>query len=271
MNNREVFRFPEGVLSGKRTIMSFNILYIYDEARWERVVDMILKYMPDSVGMQEPTPKWFHFLQENQRFSEKYVVIPYEGREATLREGAPTLELICYRRDRYHLIEWGQKWLTDTPDVPSMVENAAMKRILTYAVFEDKTTGEQIMHANTHIDHLREDVRYKQTKYALDFLVQYNNKPILFTGDFNTKCNSETYALVTSSPQFSDAKKVADWARDTFTIPSHKPIMTIDYCFVTEENIRVRTYHVCHEKINGEFPSDHCPLFVTYDLIQGEE
>lgn len=251
---------------GKQSVMSFNILYLYNEARWERVVDMILKYMPDSVGMQEPTPKWFCFLQENQRFCEKYVIIPYEGREATLREGAPTLELICYRRDRYHLVEWGQKWLTDTPDVPSMVKNAAMKRILTYAVFEDKTTGEQVMHANTHIDHLREDVRYEQVKYALDFLAQYNDKPILFTGDFNTKNTSESYTLVVSSLRFSDAKKVAEWARDTFTIPSNEPKMTIDYCFVTEDSVQVRTYHVCNEKINGDYPSDHCPLYVTYDL-----
>ncbi len=266
MSQAERFAFPESIRSGAHSVMSFNILYIVDEERWERVVDMILRYMPDSVGMQEPTPKWLRFLMENQRFCEKYVTLPFAGREGQNYRGGPTLELICYRRDTYHMLDWGQKWLTDTPDTPSMVENAAMKRILTYAVLEHKETGKQVMHVNTHIDHLREDVRYVQAGYVLDFLAQHDDKTILLTGDFNTQSTSVTYERVVSSPRLADAKKVADWAEDTFTIPSDNPRVTIDYCFVTKENVKVRTYHVCHEQINGGYPSDHCPLFVTFDL-----
>ena len=251
--------------------MSFNILYIYHEERWPTVVDLILKYMPDSVGLQEPERHWNAFLLENDKLREHYNVIIFPFRDG--RSG--TNEIILTRKDKYRITKLATKWLSDTPDEISKFEDAALHRIVNFAKLEDKQTGSCITHVNTHLDHLKESVRAKQAKVLLDCVREFGDETYIITGDFNTRRdqddNPQAYPIMITGTGLVDSRDVAAYATERNTIPSDDPKVVIDYCFVSESAVKINYYHVCAEKMPGKngtmlYPSDHCAVYVAYEL-----
>lgn len=251
--------------------MSFNILYIYHEERWPTVVDLILKYMPDSVGLQEPERRWTAFLLENDKLREHYNVIVFPFRDG--RSG--TNEIILTRKDKYRIKKIATRWLSDTPDEISKFEDAALHRIVNFAKLEDKETGSCITHVNTHLDHLQETVRAKQAKVLLNCVKEFGDETYIITGDFNTtrdhNNNPQAYPIMVTDTGLADSRDVAAYATERNTIPSDDPRVVIDYCFVSESAVKVNYYHVCAETMparNGAmvYPSDHCAVYIAYEL-----
>lgn len=251
--------------------MSFNILYIYHEERWPTVVDLILKYMPDSVGLQEPERHWNAFLLENEKLREYYNVIIFPFRDG--RSG--TNEIILARKDKYRITKLATKWLSDTPDEISKFEDAALHRIVNFAKLEDKRTGSCITHVNTHLDHILETVRAKQAKVLLKCVKEFGDETYIITGDFNTRRdqddNPQAYPVMVTDTGLADSRDAAAYATQRNTIPSDNPKVVIDYCFVSESAVKVNYYHVCAEAMpaqNGTmiYPSDHCAVYIAYEL-----
>lgn len=251
--------------------MSFNILYIYHEERWPTVVDLILKYMPDSVGLQEPERRWTAFLLENDKLREHYNVIVFPFRDG--RSG--TNEIILTRKDKYRIKKIATKWLSDTPDEISKFDDAKLHRIVNFAKLEDKETGSCITHVNTHLDHLQETVRAKQAKVLLNCVKEFGDETYIITGDFNTTrdCDNNplAYPIMVTNTGLADSRDVAAYATQRNTIPSDNPRVVIDYCFVSESAVKVNYYHVCAETMPAQdgtmiYPSDHCAVYIAYEL-----
>ena len=57
---------------------------------------------------------------------------------------------IYFKTDKFELIEWGSKWLTSTPDLPSIIDGMDTWKGLTYAVLEEKETGTRFIYVNVH-------------------------------------------------------------------------------------------------------------------------
>jgi len=265
----------------KLSTMSFNVLYqdtslslAEDQAtRWPAVVKMILNYMPDTVGMQETTTYWLEYLQADTEFTKYYTILEFKQRLTTGGKGA-TRELICFRKDRFTATETATKWLSETPDVENSYFTDASDpkhRILNYVKLKDKVTGEEIIHANTHLEHIKADVNLKQANVVLNILQQFEGYKVLLTGDFNANTSSNTYQTITGTDMWADSRSLADYTEGNgFTIPSANPTTTLDYCFVTDETISVNYHTVCNEKIvtdayNG-YASDHHPIFTVYGI-----
>lgn len=251
--------------------MTFNILYIHHEERWPTVVDLILKYMPDSVGLQEPERRWNAFLLENDKLREYYNVIIFPFRDG--RSG--TNEIILARKDKYRIKKIATKWLSDTPDEISKFEDAALHRIVNFAKLEDKVTGSCITHVNTHLDHLQESVRAKQAKVLINCVKELGDEIYVITGDFNTRRdfdnNPQAYPIMVTNTGLADSRDIAAYKTERNTIPSDDPKVVIDYCFVSESAVKVNYYHVCAEKMPAAdgtmiYPSDHCAIYVAYEL-----
>lgn len=251
--------------------MSFNILYIYHEERWPTVVDLILKYMPDSVGLQEPERHWTAFLLENEKLREHYNVIVFPFRDG--RSG--TNEIILARKDKYRIRKIATRWLSETPDEISKFEDAALHRIVNFAKLEDKVTGSCITHVNTHLDHILETVRAKQAKVLLKCVKEFGDETYIITGDFNTtrdhNHDPQAYPVMVTDTGLADSRDAAAYATQRDTMPSDDPRVVIDYCFVSESAVKVNYYHVCAETMpaqNGTriYPSDHCAVYVVYEL-----
>jgi hypothetical protein len=106
--------------------MSFNVWVSgKTEERNERVISMVVNYLPDTVGFQEVDPKWLTTLKAG--LSELYAYVG-EG-----RNGGNNGEYnpIFYKKDIFNLIDSGTKWLSDTPDRVSKYDESSLNRIYT--------------------------------------------------------------------------------------------------------------------------------------------
>ena len=264
---------PESVTIGEGKVkksklysaMSFNILYTYEEARWPLVFEMIYKYMPDTIGFQETTPQWNMYFPFVKKFSQYYELITFPYRDGN---GGGTNEVIAYRKDRFKLISTDTKWVSLTPDIPSMVNGASLHRIINFAVLEDLETGEQIIHANTHLEHQVASANVLQIECLKEILAPYEGKNIIVTGDFNASHNDGD-GLGSEDTYFSDPKYHADYVTKRPTTGGNA---AIDFCWTARDTIDAKYYHVAAEMLpygNGNkkmYPSDHRPVYVVYDL-----
>ena len=243
------------------TAMSFNILYKFDDKeRLERVVDIIEKYAPDTLGVQEAPIAWMSYLDKN--LSDDYAKV------GTGRQGGNKDEFngIFYKESLFELIDSGTKWLSDTPDKVSKYEDSACYRIFTYAHLRRKSDNSEIMVVNTHLDHVGAEAKKNQANVLADFLKDYNDMPLILTGDFNTTVGTTEYKNVLSGGVVNAidlAEKKSEGSTYT-NFGSSSGI--IDFIFVTEEYIDVDSYKVCGEMINGDYPSDHHPVLVEYRI-----
>lgn len=240
------------------TAMTFNVLVsYYSDERADRLVAMIEKYAPDTLGVQEASPKWVARLKESLSDEYHYVGYPRDGENGEHCG-------IFYKKSLFTLVESGTKWLSDTPDVISKYEDSEYHRIFTYAVLRRNADGKQLMLINTHPDHTGEAVRVKQMRVLASFIRERaKDMPILLFGDLNDTCASEPIQTLLSA----GLQNAADIALNGDPSPTFKETV-IDYFLATEGNFTIYDYTVDTYKYNGDRrdPSDHCPVIIRYDL-----
>ncbi len=242
------------------TAMSFNILCNpMEKPRTERVCRMIADYLPDTFGVQEATPAWMKLL--NREFGELYACVG-EGRDGG---DSGEYSAIFYKKDTFTLLDSGTKWLSDTPDTVSKVEESSLNRIFTYALLERTADSTPLMVVNTHFDHTSDTARERQAGVLADFLADYTSVyPVVLTGDFNTTPHTPAYEEILDAG-VADASDIAETASEAMTFTNFGATgKMIDFIFVTDSRILVREYRVCNEKIDGEYPSDHHPILIEY-------
>lgn len=242
--------------------MSFNVWVSSPSAeRKASVLQTILNYLPDTIGVQEASSLWMSYLQTN--LGDMYAYVG-DG-----RDGGSSGEhsAIFYRKDRFELIETGTKWMSDTPDKVSRFSESSLNRIFTFAILREKDTGKEILYVNTHLEHTSAAARNKQIKVLMDFLSDYTARyPIVLTGDFNANPSSEVYAMITD--QLADSSDIAQTAERSHTYHNYGKSSTyIDFIFVSRQSIAVSHYRVVTEKANDMLPSDHYPLVIEYSVL----
>ena len=247
--------------NGIFSVMSYNVWCFHvEEERVNRLMKLIESKSPDTFGVQEATPAWMQYLAG--RFEPPYAHLG-QG-----RDGGDKGEHMCvfYDTARFNFIDGGTRWFTSTPEVSSFCEGAYFPRNMVYAILEEKATGKRYMHINSHIEPIDGHVTR-----LLDFAAQYD-LPVIMTGDFNIEEGTELYEKIVTTPLFGgrtfrDAKFEADKTEDKFTWHGYGKAdpQKIDFCFVAGK-IDVKKYSVCDEKIDGEYPSDHHPLYVEFQI-----
>lgn len=241
--------------------MSFNI-YVGNNVpeRRARVKKMIEEYLPDTFGVQEASDTWMQYLKRELKGYYDYVGI---GRD----NGSGEHSAVFYAKDKFTLVESGTKWLSDTPDVCSKYPTSSLNRIFSYAVLECKSDGTRFMHVNTHFDHKSDEARQQQAGALLRFLEDYATMPIICTGDFNTPYNGAIHTTLTAG-RLEDTSDLVKGAKHEATFHSYgKASSMIDFCFVSEDKIIPTHYEVCNDKVDGDFASDHHPVYIEYQLM----
>ena len=104
---------------------------------------------------------------------------------------------------------------------------------------------------------------------------EFGDETYVITGDFNTRRdqddNPQAYPMMVTDTGLADSRDIAAYKTERNTIPSDDPKVVIDYCFVTEAAVKVNYYHVCTERMPAAdgsmiYPSDHCAVYVAYEL-----
>lgn len=274
-------------------IMSFNVQVesgskVRADIRADMLRDLIDEYVPDSIGLQEVTPLWDGMLK-NFVFNDSYACV------GEPRAAGQEASLIYYRTDKFELLDSGTFWLSDTPDVVgSKFEASLYIRICTWAHLRDRTTGNEYVHVNTHLDNLGgsdgRSLRTKQITVILKFLQRFEGIPMVMTGDLNQAAvNSEgkqyaVYKTLTGAKafklddgteafsRFSNARYEApDNMPEDFCasmVASHDPNGTkynptkepIDYVLYTKDSLTALSYKLRLFDRCGMYLSDHLPV-----------
>lgn len=264
----EIAGVPEKSQESVR-IVSFNVrcandLYGSVKGRGELLSSAIEQYAPDSFGVQEATKDWLAILEE--KLGDKYDYV------SQMRDGKSSSEAsaVFYLKDKYNLIDSGTIWLSDTPEkFASKFTMSFCPRIASWAVLENKLTGESYIHVNTHLDHVLENVRVKQVQVLQEKIKELSKDgtPVVCTGDFNTKQDADAYKKM--SETMIDSKLIASVSDDgaTYINYGRNPLETkpIDFIFVSQ-GVKVNTYKIIDEKIDRMYLSDHAGLCADIEL-----
>ncbi|MEM8889234.1 MAG: endonuclease/exonuclease/phosphatase family protein, partial [Bacteroidota bacterium] len=142
--------------------MTYNLRYDNPndgENRWdlrkEFLRDQLKFFEPDVMGIQEGLKHQLDYL-DGELSAYSYIGV---GRDDGKEKGEYTA--IFYKADKLSLIRQSTFWLSESPDEISVGWDAALERICTYALFEEKAGGAKFYVFNTHFDHRGEKARRK--------------------------------------------------------------------------------------------------------------
>ena len=233
------------------------------------IVKRITDYDFDIIGTQEVTYEMRSALFEV--LGNTYNIFGSGRKNYANGEGTP----IMYKRDRFDLLESGNFWLSETPDVPGSVSwDCSQERLATWGKFLDRKTGKEFFYINTHFDHRGPISRTKAAELLLVKARELGGGlPAFFSGDFNTTISSNEISILSDN----------DLVKDSYTSSETEPVgrvgsyygfdfdrpdgnNRIDYVFVPK-NARVHSYTCIDDDIRERrYSSDHCPLLVVVSL-----
>ena len=148
-------------------VMTFNLKFASESGPhpWRQrralVRDAIRNQDPDLFGTQEGI---------YAQLSDMAADLPEYGWVGQGREGGPKGEFsaIFYKNTRFKLLDHGDFWLSDTPEVVgSRSWGNLLPRMATWALFEETATGEKFYQFNTHFDHLIPHSRTRSAELLL--------------------------------------------------------------------------------------------------------
>lgn len=175
-------------------IMSFNVRYLNSDDqganawanRRKGCYAMINSLRPISMGVQECTGDQRDDLKNN---CPGYEVLG-EGRRGSYSDEQCA---IFYLKDSVSVEDYGNFWLTETPDQVSKHPEAGHYRLATWIKFKHKKTGNEFYHLNTHLD--LTSVRDFEMRVIMDQVAKkFGNTPVVMTGDWNTSDDDLIFA-----------------------------------------------------------------------------
>lgn len=253
-------------------VMSFNVRCASDPEgsvkNRSKIVNAIIdQYAPDSFGVQEATLFWLGRL--DAALGDKYERV---GQPRDKYGPYSEYSAVYYLKDKYNLIDEGTIWLSETPEEKYTKSfDSACYRIATWAVLENKETGERYTHLNTHLDHVLEETRVGQIKVLIEKFKELEKETtVICTGDFNTYKDGGVYAEMCAVAD--DVRLTAENTEDGITFHKYGTIEehekgAIDFIFTTK-GVKVETYKIIRNTAKDMYPSDHYPLIA--DVILGK-
>lgn len=185
-------------------------------------------------------------------------------------EDAGEHSAIIYKKNRLLVIDNGDFWLSETPELPGKGWDATCcNRICSWAKFKDIESGKEFYFFNVHYDHQGEEARRESSYLLLNKIKEIaNGYPVITTGDFNAVPESEPIQIIKKDGLLKDSYNVTlqppYGTTGTFSsFRLNSPMQNrIDYIWVSRD-IMVNKYGVLNDVHYGHFPSDHFPVMVN--------
>lgn len=253
-------------------VMTYNIKYdnINDSVnnwnyRKEALVKLIKHYEASFVGTQEVLHRQLVYI-DSSLTNFAYVGV---GRDDGKKKGE--YSPIHYDSTRYKILEQKTFWLSDTPDKISVGWDAAMERVCTYGLFEEKITGNKLYVFNTHFDHIGKVAREKSAELVFQKIEEVNteNLPVVLMGDLNLSPDEEPIRFL--QKQLTDGQMATKQAfygpTGTSSGFDHNRVLErrIDYIFVKDFEV-VSYIHIDDRMENNMHISDHLPVLASLKI-----
>ena len=142
---------------------------------------MIADQQPDIFGLQEALKMQLDYLEENCPDYDHVGIPRDDGKEKG------EVMAIFWNTKTQKLLKWGNFWLSETPEEPSLGWDAKCFRTATWALLKDKRYNKKYYYVNTHLDHMGVEARANGLKLIVDRIDDINPEgyPMILTGDFN--------------------------------------------------------------------------------------
>ena len=262
-----------GLCAQELGLMSYNIRLATEsdaENAWSKrkefLKNQVLFYAPDVMGIQEALPEQMQYLNDNLKDYKSLGV----GREG---ENKGEFSALFYNAAKLDVLKSDTFWLSETPDTISTGWDAALPRICTYALFQDKSSNEKFYVFNTHFDHVGVEARKKASELILAKMNELNteNVDVFLTGDLNLEPDSAPIAVLKS--KLFDTYDIAPMGpfgpSGTYNgFNFDEPVTRrIDYIFQGKSNTNLVLKHaVLSDSKNLRYASDHLPVYVLIKL-----
>lgn len=228
--------------------------------RFEQLMDQL---DPDIMGLQEVTPPWLTYLEEN--FGKDYEII-HRWRAASSQEGTP----ILFKKDRFKKLDSGYFWLSDTPNRESKAENWGSEhyRICMWVKLRVKATGKDFLYFNTHFD-FKETCHVNSAELIITEVVKqkgFGKYAVFCSGDYNMGATGKGHQAMCR--KFADINQALNNDKTpTYTAYDQNKGSIIDFVFYSPKLVKPVKYQVLNQKIDGGFISDHSGIYVEAALI----
>jgi endonuclease/exonuclease/phosphatase family metal-dependent hydrolase len=244
-------------------VMSFNVRLLTDvdgpnQWRYRRdlAATMIRRQHPDVIGTQE--------LVAGQG-DDLVARLPHYAWFGEGRRGGRGDEHmgVFYRRDRLRVVESGNFWLSDTPEVPgSITWGNPFPRMVTWALFERIADHRRFYLFNTHLPYREGDVAARvHCVQAIRQRLRTLPKdiPVVVTGDFNNAPIGPVHDIMATDLQDAWIGAPRRQGPDaTFHAFTGKPDHRIDWIlFRGLKAVRAETVTTHRGAL---YPSDHFPV-----------
>ena len=242
-------------------LMSYNIRHTGEkkdtgvkhwDVRKPATIAMMRAERPDVVGMQE--------VRADQK---EYLTRELPEYQPVMQSTSNT-KFIMFRKDRFELLEQGNFWLSETPDVPSKGWGSVSERATLWVKLRDKATGKEFYFFNTHLDVKSLEARVKGAAMCVERMRQIcGPKATQFiVGDMNSM---EQDALLEFEKGLKDARKTC---RDTNAQPTYNGFGKTKGSYVLDHIYYLRAKPMRFQLLDGkgygvEFISDHFPVMFT--------
>lgn len=254
-------------------IMSFNIRYGNandGENSWinrkEYVFDIIKKYKPDLLGLQEALK---FQIDEILEALPEYDFIGV-GRDDGIKAGE--YSCIIYKKNRFEVDTTQTFWFSETPDISGSKHwGNNFPRICTWAKFLDLNTKKYFFYYNLHLDHESQISREKSTVLLIDKIKSQNEKlPLIITGDFNCSEENQAIKTVINFGLKDSYREVNSKNKNEATFNNFNQIIEgerIDFIF-TSKDFKTLKAKIVRDNYSGKLPADHYPVFSKIKMIK---
>lgn len=255
-------------------VMSYNIRYdnpddanTWDERR-PALRRLLKRERPTVLGIQEGLYNQVRDIEADLPDSYDWIGL---GRQGGSKD---EFAAIYYDTRRVEPVAYDHFWLSDTPDVVGSTSwGNTITRMVTWVRLEDRRTGEEFVHVNTHFDHQSENSRQKSAELVRKRIdAMGEDVPVVLTGDFNTPAgDSAAFDILTGDGALSDtwdtAAKQSTPAYGTYN-NYEEPVEggeRIDWV-LANNGVEVEQAAINPFALDGLHPSDHLPVQALVEM-----
>ncbi len=230
------------------------------ENRKEACIAMLKKEQPKVFGIQEGLHHQVMYLNDNLP-NYNFVGVGRDDGDSSGEYAA-----IFYDINRFELLDNGNFWLSETPDVPSLGWDASNIRICTWVKLKDIKKNIDIYVFNTHFDHKGKTAQEKSSELIVSKIKEIGDEksPVFISGDFNLLIKSSRIEpLTTNYFSAKHSAKITDNNGSFNGFGLRIPRPNIDFIFY--ENAQCLAYKTLLGDYGVPYISDHYPILSHFN------